>query len=172
MIAAIDVHYENEGPAQVAAIVFENFADQAPHAQYTHRVDGVEAYTPGAFYRRELPCILTLLSIIKEAIDTVIIDGYVNLGELPGLGAHLYHALGEQVPVIGVAKSFYRGSTAQRVYRGNSAKPLYVSAAGIPTAQAAYWIASMHGDHRIPTLLKAVDRLARVPPRNKKKPKR
>ena len=169
MIAAIDVHYEKEGPAWVAAVVFENFTDHSLLACYTHRVKKVKEYQAGAFYRRELPCILSILAIIKEPIETVVIDGYVNLGEMPGLGSHLYQALGEQVTVIGVAKSLYRGSSAQRVYRGKSANPLYITTAGVETNQAAYWVASMHGNHRIPMLLKTVDQLARNTYHNKKK---
>jgi deoxyribonuclease V len=47
------------------------------------------------------------------------------------------------------------------VERGGSAKPLYVTAAGIAAETAAAHVAAMHGAHRIPTLLKLVDRLVR-----------
>ena len=66
------------------------------------------------------------------------------------------------VGVIGVAKSPLR--IADRfvpVLRGRSRKPLYVSAVGCSLERTARAVASMHGPHRIPTLLKTADRLAR-----------
>ncbi|PKN30756.1 MAG: endonuclease V, partial [Deltaproteobacteria bacterium HGW-Deltaproteobacteria-21] len=47
------------------------------------------------------------------------------------------------------------------VFRGRSKSPLYVTAAGMDPSEAAGHIRSMHGGHRIPTLLKQVDRLSR-----------
>ena len=47
------------------------------------------------------------------------------------------------------------------VHRGQSQKPLYVSAVAIDRAEAALAIQRMHGPHRIPTLLKQVDRRCR-----------
>jgi deoxyribonuclease V len=64
-------------------------------------------------------------------------------------------------PVVGVAKSRFDGARAVEVYRGGSIRPLYVSAAGLDPEEAAEKIRSMHGRHRVPTLLKRVDRLAR-----------
>jgi deoxyribonuclease V len=64
--------------------------------------------------------------------------------------------------VIGVAKTAYAGSTfATPVLRGTSAKPLYVTARGIARDEAARLVRSLHGEHRIPTLLERVDHLAR-----------
>ena len=101
---------------------------------------------------------------MKDRVETIIVDGYVWLGpeNRPGLGAHLYEALGKQVPVIGVAKSMFRGATnAEAVLRGRSRRPLYVTAAGMDPVIAAKNIQGMHGPHRIPTLLKRVDQLCR-----------
>jgi deoxyribonuclease V len=123
----------------------------------------VAPYQPGEFYRRELPCLLAVLAR-GPAVDGVVVDGYVWLGAgRPGLGAHLHAALGGSTIVIGVAKSRFAGATdALPVYRGASRTPLYVTAAGANPEEAARWIASMHGPHRIPSLLKRVDRLART----------
>jgi len=80
----------------------------------------------------------------------------------PGLGAHLYEALGKTVPVVGVAKTqFLSASVAVTVTRGNSRRPLYVSAACMDLETAARNIQSMHGPFRVPTLLKKVDQLCR-----------
>lgn len=47
------------------------------------------------------------------------------------------------------------------VFRGQSRRPLYITAAGMTIVDAALKIARMHGNHRIPTLLKQVDLVAR-----------
>ena len=158
MIAAIDVKYFEDGSALAAAVVFERFTDEAHVSEYTQRIGRVEDYLPGSFYKRELPCILSLLATIQEELETII-DGYVDLGTKPGLGAYLKGEIGEKVSVIGVAKSYFAGSAVTEVYRGRSKKPLYVTSAGLAQHEAARLVASMHGEHPIPTLLKAVDRL-------------
>ena len=54
-IAAFDVHYLQDGRASAAAVVFADFGDRVPAAEY-HRVMARSApYVPGAFYKRELP---------------------------------------------------------------------------------------------------------------------
>ena len=127
-------------------------------------IEHTDEYISGQFYKRELPCILKILGKVKEPIEVLVIDGYVWLDRKrnPGLGAYLYDALDEQVKIIGVAKSAFKGSShAKKVYRGRSKKPLFVTAAGISFSEAATNIQSMHGNHRIPTLLKMVDQLSR-----------
>jgi deoxyribonuclease V len=65
--------------------------------------------------------------------------------------------------VVGVAKRRFAGATdAVPVYRGLSRTPLYVTAEGISAVEAAHRVASMQGPHRIPTLLKRADHLART----------
>ena len=81
----------------------------------------------------------------------------------PGLGAHACAEFA--VPVIGVAKSAFRTAThAIPVLRGTSGRPLYVTAAGIPRAEAADIVRHMAGGHRIPDALRRVDSLARHGP--------
>ncbi|MFO7964880.1 MAG: endonuclease V [Desulfobacterales bacterium] len=161
MISAFDVKYFEDGSAVVAAVVFEKFNDAAPISTYRKNIDRVNEYVPGSFYRRELPCILSLLADIRETIDTIIIDGYVYLGNRPGLGAYLKAETGEAFTIIGVAKSCFKGSAAAKVYRGRSRNPLYISASGMDQAKAADLVARMHGKYRIPTLLKEVDQLTK-----------
>jgi deoxyribonuclease V len=161
MIAAIDVAYRDRGSARAAAVVFEHFSDRVARAEYTVDISQVEAYVPGSFFRRELPCIMAVIEMIQEPISTVIIDGYVTLGRRPGLGFHLWQQLGQRIAVIGVAKSPFAGSRPVAVIRGLSRNPIYVTSAGIRTALAAKKIREMHGDYRIPTLLKHVDALSR-----------
>ncbi|MCB9920642.1 MAG: hypothetical protein H6822_00590 [Planctomycetaceae bacterium] len=66
--------------------------------------------------------------------------------------------------IIGVAKTRFATATSEvEVFRGTSQRPLFVSAAGIDQHIAADSIRRMHGENRIPTLLKRVDTLSRIP---------
>ena len=166
MIVATDVHYQSDTEARAAAVVFERWSDPAPVATYAHRATGFGPYVPGRFYERELPCLLPLLHWVFAAhdIDTVIVDGYVDLGEDPGLGRHLAHALAEDdlTPVmVGVAKTAFDGAPAEAVLRGTSATPLWVTACSISNAEAADHVRAMDGRFRMPTLLLLVDHIAR-----------
>ena len=161
MIAAFDVQYFKDGGARAAAVCFSSYGDARPEMQYTMLFSHTRAYVPGEFYRRELPCILSLLDRFETAPQVIIIDGYVMLGVKPGLGRHLFDALGQTASVIGVAKSRFHSAVCREVFRGESRKPLYITTAGMDPAQAAEEIRSMHGIYRIPTLLKTVDHLAR-----------
>ena len=163
MIAALDVCYGETG-AVAACVLFHSFTDEAPADVLVATIDSVEPYEPGAFYRRELPCLLAVLALAKAPLSAVVIDGFVWLSrdQRPGLGARLHEALAAAVPIIGVAKTGFDGSDfAVRVLRGNSAKPLFVTAAGVDPAVAAEWIRGMHGEYRVPTLLKRVDQCCR-----------
>ena len=66
------------------------------------------------------------------------------------------------IVVVGVAKTGFEGAgPVAEVLRGTSVKPLYVSAVGIPLDDAVSGVRAMHGAHRIPTLVKRADSLAR-----------
>lgn len=163
MIAAIDVAYGSRGGA-AACVLFRAFGDASPVSSHVAHVADVAPYEPGAFYKRELPCILAALAAAPSAPEIVVIDGFVWLSadQRPGLGARLHDALGGGVTVIGVAKTSFAGSAfAEEVHRGGSTKPLFVTAEGVDAQTAAGWIRGMHGPHRIPTLLKLADRLCR-----------
>src|SRR5215831_9630703 len=163
MIACTDVHYTNTH-AIAACILFRDWSDAHPDLAITERVADPAPYEPGRFYRRELPALLSVISQLTVPSEVIIIDGYVWLGDWdhPGLGAHVYKALHETAAVIGVAKNPFRpGPAVRSVRRGISARPLYVSAAGMDLNEAASRIVELHGEFRVPTLLKRVDRLCR-----------
>jgi deoxyribonuclease V len=109
---------------------------------------------------------LAVLQSVREAPQVIIIDGYVWLGpSQPGLGAHLYEALGRRVAVIGVAKTrFLKAEPVEEVLRGRSRTPLFVTAAGMDVVEAANHVRALHGPYRIPTLLKRADQLSRGAP--------
>lgn len=167
MLVATDVAYDEErGRARAAAVVFEAWGAAAAEREATRELAPIAPYEPGAFYRRELPCLLPLLEDLARVvtIDVVIIDGYVDLGASPGLGRHLARAMrtSARTPaIVGVAKTRYAGASAVEVLRGRSRQPLFVTALGMSPEDAAREVARMEGDHRIPTILRRVDRLAR-----------
>jgi deoxyribonuclease V len=163
MILAVDVHY-SATTAFVAGVSFATWESESADHEYTSLVKGVADYEPGKFYKRELPCILQLLREHSLEPECIVIDGYVFLdgASIPGLGKHLYDALNASTPVVGVAKQSFRGIPERyQVLRGNSMRPLYVTAVGMPLAEAKLHVQAMHGDHRIPELLKRVDQLCR-----------
>ncbi len=163
MKACFDVHYKDD-IATAGCILFLNWTDLYEIKYFFEQIRDVRPYESGRFYKRELSCILYLLNKIEDPIDIIIIDGYVWLEKegAPGLGGYLYHALNESIPVIGVAKSKFKDSAfAKKVFRGKSKRPLYITAAGIDPDIAANCIIMMHGQYRIPTLLKKIDHLCR-----------
>ncbi len=163
MIAALDVAY-GEALAASACVLFEHWQDEDAAAEHTSLLAIPGEYVPGRFFERELPCLIEALEALAGAPDVIVVDGYVWLAgpARPGLGALLFEALERRIPVIGVAKNPFAGADdAARLLRGGSTRPLYVSAVGLELGEARDAIASMHGRHRIPTLLRHVDQLAR-----------
>lgn len=162
MIAALDVCYA-ASRAIAACVLFAHWSDAVPARELTRALDNVAEYEPGHFYRRELPCLLAVLHDVGDVPEVVIIDGYVWLDDAGrrGLGAHLHDALGGRAVVIGVAKTRFAGAPAVELLRGRSRNPLFITAAGVDATEAARHIASMHGEHRIPTLLRRADQLCR-----------
>lgn len=162
MILAFDTHYFNN-KAKTACICFEKWPDPVPGNLFTEIIEGIPCYESGAFYKRELPCILSLISKIPEKnIECIVVDGFVYLDDhgKHGLGGYLFEALNKEVPVIGVAKSPFRNNRkyVRNILRGKSKKPLYISAIGMNLDEACSRISSMNGAYRIPTLLKILDR--------------
>jgi deoxyribonuclease V len=163
LIACVDVDYRDHH-AIAACVLFRDWLDSEPVAEWTQHIAPVAPYEPGQFYRRELPCLVAVLAPRRDEVQILIVDGYVWLRDehSPGLGAHLYEALGRRIPVIGVAKTcFQSAGVAKAVVRGGSKRPLFVTAVGLDVITAAACIRRMHGNHRIPTLLKRVDQCCR-----------
>lgn len=167
MMLAFDTFYYAD-EAKTVCISFTDWSQETEAQVFSKITKHPNSYQPGEFYKRELPCILDLCKDLPlEKINTMIVDGYVYLdddGKL-GLGGRLYQHFNKEIPVIGVAKSnfFSLQENQKLVYRGKSKNPLYITAAGISLAQAAHKIQMMHGNFRIPTLLKRLDLLTRIP---------
>jgi deoxyribonuclease V len=162
VIACFDVDYKAD-KAHIGGVLIRKWTDAAPFREYGKVIDDIADYVPGQFYKRELPCIIQLLDEIVEPIDLIVVDGYVWLtDDKKGLGAYLYEALNQKIPVIGVAKNWFKDNTAIQVLRGESKKPLFVTAAGFDAKIAAKKIEQMDGEFRNPTILKQVDQLCRA----------
>lgn len=162
-IAIVDVQYDGDS-ANAACVVAEGWSAHVSVEAVAVRCESIAPYRPGRFFERELPCVLRALGAVSSDFGVIVVDGYVFLDDAgaPGLGAHLYESLARTVPVVGIAKKRFRGSAfAVPVLRGESEQPLYVTAIGIDPTHAAALVRGMHGEHRIPTLVRTVDHLAR-----------
>jgi deoxyinosine 3'endonuclease (endonuclease V) len=165
MIYAFDTFYY-EDFAKTVCIAFEDWNSETESFIYSENTEISADYESGAFYKRELPCILSLLKKIdlKEG-DLIIVDGYVTLdnsGKI-GLGGYLYESLNKKYPVIGIAKNGFASEDDLRktVFRGESKTPLFLTAVGIDTDDIKIKVENMYGAYRIPTLLKKLDKLTR-----------
>jgi deoxyribonuclease V len=162
--AAVDVHYLSTGGARAAAVVATDATFAHVLAERTAVVPRVSAYRPGQFYRRELPLLCAVL-VDLSGLGPLVVDGYADLDPAgrPGLGARAHAEFG--IPVIGVATSRFRTAThTVPVLRGSSVRPLFVTAAGIPRADAADLVRRMAGRYRLPGALRRADTLARAGP--------
>jgi deoxyribonuclease V len=162
LCAAVDVHYLPSGGAQAAAVLAADPTFSRVLAERTALVREVPRYQPGEFYRRELPPLREVL-LGLEGLSLLVIDGYVDLDPAgrPGLGAYAHEAFA--VPVVGVAKTVFRGAThAVPVLRGASARPVLVTAAGLARDDAGDLVRRMAGRFRIPDALRRADQLART----------
>jgi deoxyribonuclease V len=166
VIAFIAVCYDHGAStlAVAACVVISDWSAALAVAEYVRRVAGVGEYVSGKFYKRELPCALEVLELVEQPLELIVVDGYAVLdtdGTL-GMGGQLYDALNWRTPIIGVAKSRSHANTAAiEVCRGRSERPLFVTALGVDAQVAAHNLQRMHGENRLPTILKRVDRLCR-----------
>ncbi len=167
MILAFDTYYFDD-KAKTVCIAFEDWTNESNFKVYDEILENIAEYIPGEFYKRELPCILSLLEKIKlevNNIELIIVDSFVYLdddGKL-GLGGHLFKALDGKIPIIGVAKTNFAtiDNLKKPLLRGDSQKPLYITAIGIDLEKATELIQNMEGKFRNPTILKLLDTLTK-----------
>lgn len=167
MILAVDVQYQGN-TAFVGGVVFNEWSAPAPITEHVSILQNIEDYEAGNFYKRELPCIIKLLSEHELLPKYIVVDGYVYLDgkQKPGLGKKLFDSVGGLNEVIGVAKKSYSGIGENfEIYRGKSEKPLYITTTG-DIESAKRRIAKMFGKHRIPVLLKRADQICREAAKN------
>lgn len=76
MVLAIDVHYRKD-IAKAVGVLFE-LTDNEPKQILIEYLHGIEEYVSGQFYKRELPCILQIITKVDlSQIEVIIIDGHV-----------------------------------------------------------------------------------------------
>ena len=175
MIIAFDTYYY-DGFSYTVGGVFESWSDPNVAYYVTSKRNHIDAeYKSGELYKRELPCIMDCLSLVNiDNIDTIVIDGFVWLSEdgkelVKGLGARLNDAIklkyGFEKNIVGIAKNPYHVEipNCKEVIRGlESTKPLFVTCSNQDESEYySVLISRMHGDYRIPTIIKAVDAKSR-----------
>jgi len=165
MIYTFDTYYF-DGKARTACLGIADWKNEKPDFQLVEVIEGIEDYESGEFYKRELPCIESILKQVNlTPSDILVVDGYVVLndeGKL-GLGGYLFQVLKKEIPIIGVAKNNFYGLNLlkREILRGESKNPLHITALGIDLDLASANIKSMHGDYRMPTILKMLDLASR-----------
>lgn len=165
MILAFDTYYF-ENKSKTICIEFCHWTDSKSNKIYSETLENIEEYISGEFYKRELPCILSLLEKIDlTEVEVIIVDGFVYLDDDKkyGLGGYLYEKLDRKFPIIGVAKTNFATIEINKksLWRGESVKPLFITAIGIEIDEAVEKIKQMDGEFRMPTLLKEMDRLTK-----------
>jgi len=140
MILAFDTYYF-DNKAKTVCLEFSEYNQKENFKVHTEIIENVEEYIPGEFYKRELPCIMSVLNQINlQNIEVIIVDGFVYLDDDKkyGLGGHLYEKLNRQIPIIGVAKTNFASIEKDKkaLYRGDSIKPLYITSIGIDLEEA------------------------------------
>lgn len=165
MILAFDTYYFDQ-KAKTICLEFAEWNEDKNFKIHSETIDNVEEYIPGEFYKRELPCILSLLKQIDlSTIEVIVVDGFVYLDDENkyGLGGYLYEKLNKEIPIIGVAKTNFASieKNKKALFRGDSKKPLYITSIGIDLDEAYKKVESMAGEYRFPTLLKELDRLTK-----------
>ncbi|MBO9685235.1 MAG: endonuclease V [Mitsuaria chitosanitabida] len=150
--------------ANVAAAAFDAWDSPEATKTYFSRIAEFGKPVRGALDLRELPCVLQLLGEHKLEPELIVIDGFVHLDadDTPGVGQHLFEALGGKVAIVGLSKKSLPGLSAQfEVMREEESPPLIVTSVGIDIGAAKVRVRSMHGRKRVPTLVKLAARLAK-----------
>ena len=168
MIYIFDTYY-TDSYAHTAVVGIEDWLTSEATFELSEVTRDVNDYESGSFYKRELPCLLSIIEKmdIDTTKDVLVVDGYVILsdeGKL-GLGGYLFKALKEKIPVVGVAKNDFVSlvNGKREIFRGESKKGLYVTSMGIDLEKVSEYILHMDGKYRIPTILKLVDQNSRMP---------
>jgi len=103
MIIVVDVYY-TDNRAKTVGILFRNWDDAEPLDIIAAYTDNSLEYEPGSFYKRELPCIQSLLANGElDQLNAIIVDGYVYLSDdkKPGLGYYISFVAEQEGKVVG-----------------------------------------------------------------------
>lgn len=171
MIIAFDTYYYNNFSYTVGG-VFDSWLSKNVKYYVTSKREVIDAdYKCGELYKREITPIIQCLKMANlDAIDTIIIDGFVwltddGINKTKGLGMRLVDALltefkRQDITVVGIAKNKYEFDIPQciEIKRGLSKKPLWITCSDInSTNNYANLIKHMFGENRIPSIIKDID---------------
>ncbi|MDF3071443.1 MAG: Endonuclease [Polyangiaceae bacterium] len=79
-IALLDAHYDDSSrQGRVACLVAADWGAAEPKSQHVLAVYDVKPYRPGHFFERELPGLLAIFGVVREPLEAIVVDGYVDL---------------------------------------------------------------------------------------------
>jgi len=163
-IAILDLHTNSTGGAIAACVVLRSFDSPESIEERTVMLRPVAPSARRPF-EREVSVLRAALDAVETDIQVAVIDGYVWLDGTtrPGPGAHLHQALGESIPVLGVARVRLDGGRpgALEVARGRATSPLFVTSVGFPPQLVGKLVQAMHGRGRIPWAMARAAALSR-----------
>lgn len=163
MKLAVAVDYDAD-TTTVAAVAFDDWDAREPTKSWTSRLPSAPKPQRGEPDLRAVAAIVQLLREHSLAPEVVVLQLAVHLdsADTPGIGRHLYEALGGAVAVIGVTRVIPGMPSQFEVYREDEAPAVTVTCAGIDLGAAKGRIRTMHGKRRVPTLLKLTTRMAKA----------
>ncbi|HEY3451300.1 MAG TPA: hypothetical protein VGK67_33385 [Myxococcales bacterium] len=164
-IAVLHVSATGVGGATAACVVLRSFDASESLEERTVTVRTVATRGSGRSFERELSLLRAVLGAVESEIQVAVIGGYVWLDGTtrPGLGAHLYQALGESISVLGIADARCDAGKpeALEVRRGRGSRPVFVTSVGFPPPVVGKLVGAMHGRGRIPWALARAAALGR-----------
>lgn len=163
-IAILDTHVSPTG-ATAACVVLRSFDASESLEERVVKVRKIASTDPDRPFEPVVALLRAALDAVESDVQVAVVRGYVWLDgtKQPGVGAHLYQALGESVSVMGVAKERCDEGQpdALEVARGGRSSPLFVTSAGFPPPVVGKLVKAMHGRGRIPWALARAAALSR-----------
>ena len=123
LIFTTDVQYA-ENNVLATGLHFPCWKSDEIEQQIIKTIYETAPYEPDAFYKRELPCLLSWLDEFEISLDAIVIDGFVKLGgdEKGGLGIHLYNATQQTTQSLTWQKNTFIGTPEYyQIFRGINA---------------------------------------------------
>ena len=74
----MDVHYIQDS-AVAAGILFNRVDCDQTLLEKSIKIENIQPYESGSFYKRELPCLTALIDSLDNKPTILIVDGYVYL---------------------------------------------------------------------------------------------
>jgi deoxyinosine 3'endonuclease (endonuclease V) len=85
MLGCLDVSYK-DSEATTALVLFENWQSESAFDTFIQHSEVLNEYIPGSFYKRELPCLLSILKVAPKMPDTTTADRHSGRHRSPKSG--------------------------------------------------------------------------------------